>query len=133
MLRASSWLLDPPFFTVKVLRRLTGILDEPGILGNYWEDALRGLSNVGNHASNIRLRIDVEVQKVGFLVRTRSEVSQLAEATLTNHMSLRRACQKGKPCPLLVSFLDSLFSGNIARIARLALLEWGLVIPSSTE
>jgi len=34
MLRASSWLLDPPFFTVKVLRKLTGILEEPGILGN---------------------------------------------------------------------------------------------------
>jgi len=58
------------------------------------------------------------------LVRTRSEESQLAEATLTNHMSLRRVCQKGEPCPL--SFLDSLFPGNIARIARLALLEWGI-------
>jgi hypothetical protein len=103
MLRASSWLLDPPFFTVKVLRKLTGILEEPGILGNYWEDVLGGLSNVGNHVLNIRLRIDVEVQKVGFLVRTRSAESQLAEAT--NHMSLRRACQKGKPRPL--PFLDS--------------------------
>jgi hypothetical protein len=30
---------------------------------------------------NIRLCIDVEVQKVGFLVRTRSVESQLAEAT----------------------------------------------------
>jgi hypothetical protein len=47
MLRANSWLLDPPFFTVKVLRKLTGILEEPGILGNYWEDVLGGLSNVG--------------------------------------------------------------------------------------
>jgi hypothetical protein len=58
MLRASSWLLDPPFFTVKVLRKLTGILEEPGIFGDYWDNALRGLSghDLGSHASNMRLR-----------------------------------------------------------------------------
>jgi hypothetical protein len=32
MLRESNWLLDPPFFMAKVLRKLTGILLVPGIL-----------------------------------------------------------------------------------------------------
>ena len=46
---------------------------------------------MGNHALNIRLGMDVEVQKVGSLVRIRSAESQLAETTLPNHMPLRRA------------------------------------------
>ena len=111
MLRARSWLLEPPFFTVKVLRRLTGILEVPGISGD-WEDVLGGLLKVGNHASNMKLR--VEVQKVGFLVRTR------LFGRGDNHMLLRRG-------PPTVSFLDqpstSRSQVNIARIARLALLE----------
>ena len=53
MFNASSWLLlEPPFLTVKLLRKLTGILEVPGILDNNvsrklelgWEFAL--LKNV---------------------------------------------------------------------------------------
>jgi hypothetical protein len=33
MFRDSNWLLEPPFLTVKLLRKLTGILDVPGIVG----------------------------------------------------------------------------------------------------
>jgi len=32
MFRDSNWLFELPFLTVKVLRKLTGILEEPGIL-----------------------------------------------------------------------------------------------------
>jgi hypothetical protein len=35
MFSDSNWLLDPPFFTVKLLRKLTGILEVPGILGAF--------------------------------------------------------------------------------------------------
>jgi hypothetical protein len=31
MFSDSNWLLEPPFLTVKLLRKLTGILDVPGI------------------------------------------------------------------------------------------------------
>jgi hypothetical protein len=33
MFSDSNWLLAAPFFTVKLLRKLTGILEVPGILG----------------------------------------------------------------------------------------------------
>lgn len=32
MFRDSNWLLDPPFLTVNVLRKLTGILELPGMI-----------------------------------------------------------------------------------------------------
>lgn len=38
MFTASNWLLEPPFFTVKLLRKLTGILEVPGILGRVVKD-----------------------------------------------------------------------------------------------
>jgi hypothetical protein len=35
MLSDSNWLLELPFLTVKLLRKLTGIRDVPGILGGF--------------------------------------------------------------------------------------------------
>jgi hypothetical protein len=40
MFSDSNWLLEPPFFTVKLLRKLTGILDVPGIFAVGLKDAL---------------------------------------------------------------------------------------------
>jgi hypothetical protein len=40
MFSDSNWLLEPPFFTVKLLRKLTGILDVPGIFAVGSKDAL---------------------------------------------------------------------------------------------
>jgi hypothetical protein len=37
MFSESNWLLELPFFTVKVLRRLTGIRDVPGMMGDLAE------------------------------------------------------------------------------------------------
>ena len=34
MFRDSNWPLEPPFFTVNVLRKLTGILELPGMMGD---------------------------------------------------------------------------------------------------
>jgi hypothetical protein len=123
MLRASSWLLDPPFFTVKVLRRLTGILDEPGILDNYGEDVLGGLSNVG---------IMLQISGCASMLRFKKWDSWSAPAPKSCNWPRRLSritCRYGARArrgSLVLSFLDSLFPGNIARIARLALLEWGI-------
>jgi hypothetical protein len=35
MFRESNWVLELPFLTVKLLRKLTGIRDVPGILGGF--------------------------------------------------------------------------------------------------
>lgn len=37
--RDSNWLLEPPFLTVKVLRKLTGILELPGMMGELSREA----------------------------------------------------------------------------------------------
>ena len=50
MFRDSNWLLEPPFLTVKLLRKLTGILDVPGILGTCVK--MRGLDG-GSVVSNV--------------------------------------------------------------------------------
>jgi hypothetical protein len=41
MFSDSNWLLEPPFFTVKLLRKLTGILELPGIVGVFSKNASR--------------------------------------------------------------------------------------------
>ncbi len=41
MFSDSNWLRELPFFTVKLLRKLTGILEVPGILGK----VLKGYSS----------------------------------------------------------------------------------------
>jgi hypothetical protein len=40
MFNDSNWLLAAPFLTVKLLRKLTGILEVPGILGRVLMDDL---------------------------------------------------------------------------------------------
>jgi hypothetical protein len=35
MFSDSNWPLEPPFFTVNVLRKLTGILELPGMMGEF--------------------------------------------------------------------------------------------------
>jgi hypothetical protein len=37
MFRESNWPLEPPFLTVNVLRKLTGILELPGMMGEFVE------------------------------------------------------------------------------------------------
>ena len=40
MFRESNWVLELPFLTVKLLRKLTGILEVPGILGRVLVDEM---------------------------------------------------------------------------------------------
>jgi hypothetical protein len=73
---------------------------------------------VGNHASDIRLRIDVEVQKVGFFGPLRRVAIGRGDDTRITCLYGERA-RRGS----LVLY-HSLIASNIARAARLALLEW---------
>jgi hypothetical protein len=45
MFSDSNWLLEPPFLTVNVLRKLTGILELPGMMGGF---VLRSSTEVRN-------------------------------------------------------------------------------------
>jgi hypothetical protein len=79
---------------------------------------------VGNHASDIRLRIDVEVQKVGFFGPLRRVAIGRGDDTRITCLYGERA-RRGS----LVLY-HSLIASNIARAARLALLEGRFVISS---
>jgi hypothetical protein len=64
MLRESNWPLEPPFFKVKVFRKLTGILEVPGIFSvhNALQELMekRGFqtsNGVREVGSDIRIRI----------------------------------------------------------------------------
>jgi hypothetical protein len=64
MLSDSNWLLELPFLTVKLLRKLTGIRDVPGILGRIFEDGfeLMGaavVSNVFGQVKKLRCKFKI--------------------------------------------------------------------------
>jgi len=46
MFSDNNWLLEPPFLTVNVLRKLTGILELPGMMGDFVVRSLTDVQNV---------------------------------------------------------------------------------------